>query len=119
MHCWLQTSVYLVMNQSGMPGVQSAVQPTALNPVTFEEYIKREAELLSLLSSNGSGESINKSLLPNNFSLHQNYPNPFNPTTIINYDLPELSDVKIEVFNILGQNVITLVNKIEQPGFKF
>jgi len=49
------------------------------------------------------------------FSLSQNYPNPFNPTTSIKYQVPKSSFVKITVYNILGIEVITLVNE-EQPA---
>ena len=54
--------------------------------------------------------------LPTKFELWQNYPNPFNPTTTINYDLPQQSKVVLKVYDILGQEVATLVNKEEQAG---
>jgi Secretion system C-terminal sorting domain len=53
--------------------------------------------------------------LPTEFSLKQNYPNPFNPTTTITYTISHNSNVKLEVINILGQKVATLINK-EQPA---
>jgi hypothetical protein len=58
----------------------------------------------------------NMSPSPKIFGLAQNYPNPFNPTTTINYTLPQKSLVRIEVFNVLGEGVTTLVNKVEQAG---
>ena len=49
------------------------------------------------------------------FSLSQNYPNPFNPSTVINYGIPKTSMVKITVFDILGREVGTLINDLQQP----
>ena len=46
--------------------------------------------------------------LPNEFKLYQNYPNPFNPSTIINYTIPKTSNVRLEVFDLLGRKLLTL-----------
>ncbi|MBN1212316.1 MAG: T9SS type A sorting domain-containing protein [candidate division Zixibacteria bacterium] len=56
------------------------------------------------------------SLLPNEFALAQNYPNPFNPSTRIEFSLPTAGQAKLEIFNILGQNVATLVNETLSAG---
>ncbi|MCK5088191.1 MAG: T9SS type A sorting domain-containing protein [Melioribacteraceae bacterium] len=54
--------------------------------------------------------------IPNKYDLGQNYPNPFNPTTIINFSIPESGLVTLKVFNVLGQEVVTLVNEVKSAG---
>ena len=54
--------------------------------------------------------------LPTNYLLEQNYPNPFNPETRILYDLPKAANVRIEIFNILGQRIKTLVDEQKPAG---
>jgi len=51
------------------------------------------------------------------FSISQNYPNPFNATTAIQYNLPEQSQVIINIYDILGRKVQTLVNKQQPTGY--
>lgn len=58
-----------------------------------------------------------KAPVPEVYKLAQNFPNPFNPTTTIRFDLPEVANVKLEIYNILGQKVRTLIDGKMDPGF--
>ncbi len=54
--------------------------------------------------------------IPKKFILHQNYPNPFNPNTAISYELPVGANVKLVVYDVLGREIIILVNEEQNPG---
>jgi len=55
-------------------------------------------------------------LLPKEYSLYQNYPNPFNPSTSITFAIPREGIVSLKVYNILGREIITLMNEFKHPG---
>ncbi|MBI5808472.1 MAG: T9SS type A sorting domain-containing protein [Ignavibacteriales bacterium] len=64
----------------------------------------------------GETVPVDNESIPTSFVLEQNYPNPFNPETFINFHLPTTSNVQLKVYDILGNEIATLVNEIKQPG---
>ena len=59
-----------------------------------------------------------RSGVPTTYALDQNYPNPFNPSTVINYQLPSATNTKIVIYNVIGQEVRSLVNAYEPAGYQ-
>ncbi len=55
-------------------------------------------------------------VVPADFYLNQNYPNPFNPSTVIEFGVKSLADIKLNIYNVLGQKVAVLANEAFQPG---
>lgn len=55
---------------------------------------------------------------PNSFNIDQNFPNPFNPTTTIQYELPQRSNVQITIYDLLGRKVTNLISEYQEGGFK-
>jgi photosystem II stability/assembly factor-like uncharacterized protein len=66
--------------------------------------------------SGGTGILHNSEHLPSSFSLSQNYPNPFNPSTNIRYQVESYKVIKLVVYDILGKEVVVLVNEKQSPG---
>lgn len=80
-----------------------------------------EQENTSMLLLIGSTSFINEQqeqFLPKQIEINPNYPNPFNPTTTLRFSLPEQAEVRLEIYNVLGQKVSTLIdNKVQSAGF--
>jgi len=57
-----------------------------------------------------------KQKIPSEFVLHQNYPNPFNPQTMIEYQLPQTCRMRLVIYNLLGQEIATLLDQVQQTG---
>jgi predicted outer membrane repeat protein len=81
-------------------------------------YFSSAPDMGALESQFVSKISPKDDLIPERFALYQNYPNPFNPITKIKYDLPEKSEVKLIIYDMLGRKVRLLVNKSQLPGQK-
>jgi hypothetical protein len=62
------------------------------------------------------GINTNKEIVKE-YKLYPVYPNPFNPVSTIKYDIPKLSQVTIKIFDIIGREIVTLVNETKEPGF--
>ena len=76
----------------------------------WEVQIFNDPEITSIKEKNKIANNLK------GFILYNNYPNPFNPSTVISYQLPVISNVSLKIFDILGNEVTTLVNKQQQPG---
>jgi len=76
-------------------------------------YSLYEVQVFNNIAADLKNEDKN---LPFNFSLSNNYPNPFNPTTTIDYTVPKASNVKIEIYNSLGQRVNVLKDSFHEAG---
>jgi hypothetical protein len=96
---------------------------TSLELGTGADFCSGTVEGTGTLSGNGTFcggptdvESV-EFMLPSEFSLNQNYPNPFNPATRINWQLPFEGNVKLKVYDALGNVVVTLVDEYKNAGY--
>lgn len=90
----------------------------AIGNKSSSDFHKGSYFLIDDVSLEGSATAVNNSnnILQGLFSLGQNYPNPFNPTTKIKFTIPEKNNVRLNVYNLLGQKVKELQNQIMEAG---
>ena len=94
----------------------SVEKDTVLNRVSFTTDHLSLWALADINDPIISSVEEERGTIPREFELHQNYPNPFNPITTIRYQVPKTSEVAIKIYNILGQDVKTLVNGYVPEG---
>lgn len=89
------------------------------NPPVVANNVKIPTGLSDWIISDNSGVVTveETELLPEKFELFQNYPNPFNPETVIKFSIPEIGNVRLSVFSILGEKVVELVNETLSAGY--
>ncbi len=73
-------------------------------------------ELIKILNDTQTSVEIGKENIPNTFTLFENYPNPFNPTTTIRYSLPASADISLNIYNLKGEKVCSLINQHQSSG---
>ena len=106
----LPSQVTFYLGLANLPG--TSMDPELLNVVCG--YPSEDSPVVVSTAAMATDES---GTIPDEFALHQNYPNPFNPSTQISFDIPQGGEfVMLNVYNILGQNVSTLVNSVMSPG---
>ena len=97
----------IIVNRPGYLSDSTIVTLTGIqniNPLNFT------------LTSFYTGISNNGNVIPDSYAIYQNYPNPFNPTTIIRFQVKESRLVTLKIYDILGREIMTLVNENLKPG---
>ncbi|MCH8125576.1 T9SS type A sorting domain-containing protein [candidate division KSB1 bacterium] len=106
---WLRNTRVTTAVYVGVPNIDYSFYSIARDNVGNREKTPAKPDVVTSISDSDGN-------IPKKFALYDNYPNPFNPTTTIKYDLPEATDVKLVIYNILGQRVKTLIDKKQLAG---
>lgn len=105
---------YPLNNAGGFYGNWGAY-PFTNNGYIYASDVSGKLTLLKLVEF-PVGSEPQENILPEKLTLFQNYPNPFNPETTIEYQLPENAPVRLNIYNVAGQQIRTLVNKVMPSG---
>ena len=130
---------FVTENEGWVRGIQSVFHTTdagltftpeyeAMTQIPDEMYF-RSSKLGFVFGKNGGllrysklttdvREDLTVATLPDGFTLSQNYPNPFNPFTMIRYTVPTATHVLLKVYDILGREIVTLVDAVQETGLK-
>jgi len=96
----------------------STVTDSSFFEVEVTSAVFSDGEGVGWLLNGSFGESEQSASIPSEFTLHSNCPNPFNARTEISYQLPVATEVKLEIYNLLGQKVATLADEKQQAGYR-
>ena len=105
----LPDSIAFSIGQCNIPGTSKV--PIILNVVCSYPDTLNPVNINILL-----GTDLSSAAIPQEFQLGQNYPNPFNPFTRISYSVPVAGNIRINIYNVLGQRIRTLLNVEHIPG---
>lgn len=111
-----RTAGFAINSQTSMTLSQATYDPENGSSTSDSIIIKKFTGFLKPISSLTYVNKTPGNGIPKAYALYQNYPNPFNPTTIISYDLPRGSYVKVTIYDVLGRVVATLVEGVQQAG---
>jgi len=105
-----------------IPELKSKEEQTALFTFSVDRSAQvNKEQTLSFSITDKNGQQWTKEIKlkiapPATYELFQNYPNPFNPTTVISYQLSAISTVSLRIYDIIGREVVNLVNEQQEPG---
>lgn len=120
----LEAQSTLTWSYFGMGYASSSGSQSSVTSLVGQPFVGVSQSANNLVSSGFFGATGQQSTTEDNetlpvvYQLEQNYPNPFNPSTMIQYYLPQESNVRLIIFDVLGQVVVKLTDRIEQTGNK-
>jgi len=112
----IASDVIITSSGGQVPGGSRTERKPGIKSFITSRYTNVKTQLANYGITGISQDEMNLET-PSEFSLSQNYPNPFNPETTISYKVQEASQVSLIVYDVLGNEVATLVNEYKQAGF--
>ncbi len=99
--------------------IRIVIWKEATNELVYDNFLEQQINLGNIVirqSTFGKESAEELAVLPNEYTLSQNYPNPFNPSTNIRYSIASTEKVTLKIYDILGNEVATMVNEEKEPG---